>query len=324
MEYFLDGTDPGLGMGKAATLTSGTNAPGSTTTWTATVDTRLLAPGSHSISVRARDAFGNWSTKVNSTITVAQPALFFSTSGNGNPPGIGGFGGGDAADLYLRNGNSTSRPVDMSVSPYSILNSVTGGSPGSRRGDVDGVAVLTRNSSDVPTSFLVSFRYPTSVPGVGTVQPADIVRFASGTWSMYFNGSDHALANTRNIDAFDVIGSTLYFSLGDSGAITGVAGGGDDADVYSFVPATNKFARFWDATANGVPANGNLDGLSMINKGQFFVSFTNNNLNVSTDIDPLLRNDVALFDNGAWSLYFDATANNFDGNNLNVDAIDVP
>ncbi|MFM2077263.1 MAG: hypothetical protein RJA49_1153 [Actinomycetota bacterium] len=315
VEYFLDGTDPGLGMGKAATLTGGTNASGQTSIWTVTVDTRLLAPGSHSISVRARDAFGNWSVKVNSTINVAQPALFFSTSSNNNPPGVNGTG--DAADLYLRNGNSTARRVDMSDAAY--LNLTSSGS----RGNVDGLAVLARDSNNVPTSFLVSFRYATNVPGVGVVQPADIVRY-SGTWSMYFNGSDHALANARNIDAFDVIGTTLYFSLADSNAVSGVAGGGDDADIYSFTPATSKFARFWDATANGVPANGNLDGVSMLNKGQFFVSFTNNNLNVSPDIDPLVRNDVALFDNGAWSLYFDAAANNFDGNNLNVDAIDVP
>ena len=72
VEWFLD-TDPGPGGGAAMTAVDGAfDAPQERVTATVTP----LAPGRHTIGVRARDAPGNWGSATSVEITVGPPALF--------------------------------------------------------------------------------------------------------------------------------------------------------------------------------------------------------------------------------------------------------
>ncbi|MCV2393291.1 multicopper oxidase domain-containing protein, partial [Actinotalea sp. M2MS4P-6] len=106
VEWFV-GTDPGAGNGTAMTL-SGTGP----TTATGSIDVSSRPEGSFVVTVRARDAAGNWSTTSTVTVAVTAP-LWFSTVGATNPPGVGGSA--DAADVYRWDGSGFSRVWDASV-----------------------------------------------------------------------------------------------------------------------------------------------------------------------------------------------------------------
>ena len=306
VEYFLDGNDPGRGVAKA--LTHGIGPA-----YTAVVDTRTLALGQHSIGVRARDALGNWSTVRSRTFTVTNRAFSFSTNGNSNPPGV--VGTADDANVYLRNGNGYSRSL--------LASSI--GIPAAA--DVDGLIYV--NSSKIYLSFTDAVVLP-NTPTL-TAQDEDVVLYdatkpAGQRFSLYFDGSANGLSATDagfDIDAFDISGSTLYFSTDGNVAIPGVIGVGDDADIYAYSSVTHTYRRVWRAQANGLAVGVDVDGLSSVSSTQFLFSFKGNNTQF-TDIDPVGSGDVVLCDNGAWSLWFDGGANGLGSNNRNVDGLDVP
>ena len=67
-EWF-DGADPGAGNGTPMAATDGAfNQP--TEALTATIDAAALAPGAHTIGVRARDAAGNWGAPTTTTLII--------------------------------------------------------------------------------------------------------------------------------------------------------------------------------------------------------------------------------------------------------------
>ena len=90
-EWFR-GADPGQGNATAMTV-AGTGP------WTlsSSINVSGWSEGTHTINVRARDAAGNWSAPVTTTLAVRGP-LFFSTAGSTNPPGVAGTA--DDADVY--------------------------------------------------------------------------------------------------------------------------------------------------------------------------------------------------------------------------------
>jgi hypothetical protein len=88
--------------------------------------------------------------------------------------------------------------------------------------------------------LLISTTGNPSLPGLTTGRDEDVLAFTptslgeatSGTWSMYFDGSDVGLADTgdEDIDALDVVGGNIYLStLGDF-SVNGLAGA--DEDVF--------------------------------------------------------------------------------------------
>jgi hypothetical protein len=119
--------------------------------------------------------------------------VYFSTSGNVNPPGVGGTA--DDSDIYRWNGgNSFTRVWDATT------HGVAGGA------NVDGMAIDAVNTTtgEVQVAF-VSFSGNTSLPGLGTTQDEDVLSYDNGTWAVYFNGTAHGLTSGgEDIDAFDV------------------------------------------------------------------------------------------------------------------------
>jgi FtsP/CotA-like multicopper oxidase with cupredoxin domain len=80
MAEWFDGSDPGPGNGTPmAVALNGTD-------WdlSATIDVSLLAPGDHTLSVRARDAAGNWSIAATYVLYVVMPDGIFADSFEGN------------------------------------------------------------------------------------------------------------------------------------------------------------------------------------------------------------------------------------------------
>jgi hypothetical protein len=230
--------------------------------------------------------------------------LYLSTLGNANPPGAAGTG--DNADVYSWNDTSYTRELDLSAAPYSLPNGA----------NVDGFSRVDA------THFYVSFAVDTTVPGLGTVQDEDVAYWNGAAWTMWFNGTTHGLNQAgQDIDAFSVVGGTLYFSTATSTRPTGVGGTGDDSDIYSW--DGTSLARVWDATASGVPGGANVDGYDRVDATHFYLSFTGATTSLP-QIGTTQDEDVVKVSGSTWSVYFDGTAHGMTTDNLDVDAIDVP
>jgi subtilisin-like proprotein convertase family protein len=144
--------------------------------------------------------------------------------------------------------------------------------------NIDAVAVLPDGR------ILLSTAGAFSVPGVSTGgQAEDLLAFTpnslgtatSGTWAMYFDGSDVGLSGTaENMDGLFVQASptgglpTLYFSTAGSFSVPGLAGG--RSDILAFQPTTlgtNTTGTFTSpltlaASTVGL-ASFNIDGLAL-------------------------------------------------------------
>ena len=170
------------------------------------------------------------------------------------------------------------------------------------------------------THFYLSFADNVTLPVLGTVQDEDIVFYNAGTWSVYFDGTGRGLTNNNHdIDAFDIVGSTIYFSTVGNTNPPGVTGTADDADIYAW--NGTAFSRVFDASANGV-GNANVDGLSLTDATHFYMSFSGDT--TLTGIGAVQDEDIVRYNAGTWSLYVDGTALGLTSGNLDLDAIDVP
>ncbi len=299
-EWFT-GTDPGVGSATAMTVTG-------TGPWTAsaTVDTRGFSEGARTLTVRVRDAAGNWSV-TGSTVLQVQAALFFSTFGNSNPPGVTGTA--DDADIYNWNGTAFSRTLIASLVPYGLPASA----------NVDGFDRVDA------THFYLSFTGQVNVPGIGNVQDEDVVYYNAGAWSLFFDGSVRGLTggSATDLDAISIVGGQLYFSTDNAAVPPGVAGAGDDADIYRWNGLT--FTRVIDASAApyNLPANANVDGFVRVDDSHFYLSFAADTTTVPV-LGAVQDEDVLYYNAGTWSVYFDGTAKGLTSGNLDVDAFDIP
>lgn len=87
-------------------------------------------------------------------------------------------------------------------------------------------------------AILLSFVANATVPGVGAVNPADIVRFTpastgdvtTGTFSLFLRGADIGLSTyAENVDALSFDGTNLYLSTAGNYSVPGLSG--EDRDV---------------------------------------------------------------------------------------------
>ena len=199
---------------------------------------------------------------------VAAPKTFyFSTVGNTNPPGVAGIA--DNSDIYRWDGTAFSRVVDVTAAGISVP----------AQANVDGMVVV--GASDFYLSFAARNRTsplpalvpPEILPDVGVVEDEDIVHYSGGTWSVYLDGTAAGLTgNNRDLDAFDIVGGTLYLSTLANTNPPGAGGSADDADIYRWNGGTS-FTRVFDATANGLPSAADIDGLQVVSENHFYLSF---------------------------------------------------
>ncbi len=120
-----------------------------------------------------------------------------------------------------------------------------------------------------PSTFLMSFDKPLTLPGVGAVDDSDIVRFAAssvgpattGSFSMWFDGSDVGLStNAEDVDAVAVLGDgRVVLSTTGHATPTGLAGA-EDEDLIVFAPkhlgptTAGTFATYLDGSDVGLSA----------------------------------------------------------------------
>jgi uncharacterized protein YjiK len=124
--------------------------------------------------------------------------------------------------------------------------------------------------------LVVSTRGSLDAGGV-TGQDEDLFAFApttlgestSGTWSMYFDGSDVGLSTTssEDVDAvwIDKNNGDIHLSTSGGFSVTSLSGDGDD--IAKFVPSSlgnntsGTFSSFWDGSANGITT---IDGFARV------------------------------------------------------------
>jgi hypothetical protein len=294
LSYSATGLPADLTINPATGLISGTVAAGASTN------------SPYSVTVSVSD--GTDTTDVTFTWTVTAvvaptDTLYFSTSGTNLPPGVTGTG--DDADIYRWNGTAFSRVVDATAI------GVLGGA------NVDGMVFVS------PTDFYVSFVADTTLPVIGTVQDEDIVHYNGTGWSVYFDGTAAGLThNNHDIDAFDIVNGVIYFStLGNRnppGIPPNQTTNADDADIYAW--NGTSFSRVVEASAIGMP--GNVDALKFVSASHFYVSFVDNV--TLTGIGTVQDEDVVMYQNGTWSVYFDGTAKGLTAGGHDIDAVQLP
>jgi hypothetical protein len=112
----------------------------------------------------------------------------------------------------------------------------------------------------------------------------------------------------------------LYFSTNSNTPPPGVING-DDSDIYTWDGIS--FGRLVDATTVGVAGGADVDALVVVDSDTFYVSFKNDGLVLP---GPLTVNDedVARYDGGVWSLYFDGSDVGLgDNGGEDVDAFEI-
>jgi FtsP/CotA-like multicopper oxidase with cupredoxin domain len=301
-------TSANFGLARGSGLTGGsiTSVTGGGTTWTVTAS-NWSNGGTLGLNLTSasgiRDVAGN--NLPAAGLPVVGPAydiqtpLDFSTAGNTLPPGVGGTA--DDADIYRWNGTAFSRAISATTDL---------GLPGGA--NVDGFDRVDA------THFYLSFNGNVSVPGLGTVADEDVVYYDAGTWSLFFDGSVAGVGNT-DLDAISVVGGTLYFSTDNTAVPTGVTGGGDDADIYSW--NGSSFARVYDASALGW-STANVDGFVRVDSTHFYASYSADT--TVPGLGTVQDEDVVFYNDGTWSVYFDGTAKGLTSNAQDVDAFDLP
>jgi chitodextrinase len=268
-------------------------------------DTGVLGSTTYSYRLRAADASGNLSGYSDiaqaTTQAPAASAFQFSTLGNTDPPGVALPA--DDADIYGWDRARFARVLDVSAIgvPTTAL--------------LDGLSIQGG-------VFYASFAGDVTIRG-STYQDEDILAYdpATDTWSPYFDGTARGLtAANQDIDDFDVVGSTLYFSTTGDTNPPGVSGTADNADVYSW--NGTAFARVLDVSAIGIPTTASVDGLS-VSGGKYYLSFA---ADVVIGGVTYQDEDILLYDSDTttWSLYFDGTAPGLTANNQDIDAVDIP
>jgi FtsP/CotA-like multicopper oxidase with cupredoxin domain len=274
------------------------------------IPTASLTAGTHTVRVRIRDVAGNWSTGVNGvrtatlTVTAPQPALYFSTFGTSNPPGVGGTA--DDADIYNYNGSAFSRAIDVTAA-YSL--------PGGA--NVDG---FDRVSA---TQFYMSFDGAVTIPLPGpdlAVQDEDVVYYNGTTWSLFFDGSVNGVGGA-DLDAISYVGGSLYFSTEDNTNPPGAGGSGDDADIYRW-NGGSSYTRVFDASTSGFGGGTDVDGFVRVDATHFYVSFRDD---TTVPVIGTVQDEDVVYNNaGVWSVYFDGTVLGLTSGNLDVDGFDLP
>ncbi len=135
-----------------------------------------------------------------------------------------------------------------------------------------------------PATILISFDKPISLNGYGQVEEHDIMQFdstslgnlTSGSWSMYFDGSDVGLsASGEDIDAFFVRpDGSLLISVNGNFSVPGASG--KDEDILLFTPSslgestTGTWSLYFDGSDVGI--SDDIDGIDQSLAGDLFLS----------------------------------------------------
>ncbi len=208
-------------------------------------------------------------------------------------------------------------PNDNTWSPY-----FTGSALGVTE-EINGFHVL------VTGEILLTFNNATTVPGVGTVSPSDIVKYTpmTGIFELIFDGSDVGLSDdSENIDALAML-SNGNLIISTTGAVTATGASGADEDLLEFTifslgnSTSGTFSIYFDGSDVGL-IDENVEGVWIapstndiyLSLGDvFFVS------GGCVDVSDILAftGSSGPTTSGTLSLFWDGPANGYPAQNMN-------
>ncbi len=191
-----------------------------------------------------------------------------------------------------------------------------------------------------PPSYVIYLSFVASgTQGALVYDDEDILRYnpASGTWSIWFDGSDVGLAGV-DVDAFAFLpDGSLLLSIDKPLAQLGNIGPVADADIVRFVATSTgqntsgQFGMYLDGSDVGLVAKSeDIDALAVVADGRLLIS-TLGNVNVgsgatgvkgrSHDLLALTLSRTGADSAGEWAIYFDGSDVGLSGAPENLDGI---
>lgn len=186
--------------------------------------------------------------------------------------------------------------------------------------------------------YLMAFSGTPTLPGLGALAAEDIAQFdsATGTWSLYFDGSDVGLSG-KSIAAFARLGDgSLVFSFTASGSISGMTGAPSGSsyttnDLVKFTPTSlgSNTAGSWSFLFDGsdvglTQSSESIDAIAVTSAGNLVISTTGDptvtGLSGIADEDLLTFSATSLgsVTSGSWTWLFDGSDVSL-GSNANED-----
>ncbi len=310
------------------------------------------AAGTYTVSLTVTGPDGNDTLVRTAYITVGAPvppvAQFSGTPTSGNAPLLVNFTdlssgsvtgwSWDFGDTGTSNAQNPSHTY-AAAGTYTVSLTVTG--PGGADGEVK-TGYVTVAAPPAGALYYLSFGANTAVPVVGTAADEDIVRYDSGTgtWSLYFDGSDVGLGST-DVDAFHVRanGSILMSFDSTTFSVPGLTGGPsgttvEDRDIVLFTPTSTgattagSFSFYFDGSDVGLTTSSSedIDALYEFSDGSLALS-TLGNPSV-TGLSGLADEDILRFTgtfgsvtSGAFTFFFDGSDVGLGGSTGDVDGI---
>ena len=294
MAEWFAGADPGPGNGVPMTMSfNGTN-------WdlSASIDLTGWAVGNYTLSVRAKDAAGNWSLTDTVVLVITTQIPFYGVTVA--PPTATTSGNPGTTVSYILDVTNTGNVADA----YDVAvsgNAWTTTAPAT-------VGLLAAGAT---TQITVDVTIAAGA-GSGDSDTATITVTSQGD-----PGQSAASSLTTSVTL-----DQIYFSTLGAFAVPGVPGPYDDADIYSWDGV--GFSRIFDASVMGLPNHADIDGLVVVDADTFYISFNRNRGVTVPGIGIVQDEDIVLYDAGIWSLYFiGGDVGLKDTNGEDVDAFEI-
>lgn len=191
-------------------------------------------------------------------------------------------------------------------------------------------------------SMLLSFDSSNfTVPGLGSVQDRDIIKFiptstgstTAGTFEWFFDGSDVGLTTTaEDIDAIDYTDGKLILSTIGSFSVTGASGGDEDLLIFSPTSlganTSGTWALYFDGSDVGLNTSasedvngawlGSTGHVYLTTLGLFSVTGVSGD---AADIFVCIPNSLGANTSCSFTMYWDGSANGFSGEVLDAFAL---
>ncbi len=266
---------------------------------------RALPNGNHTISVRAKDAAGNWGALATTTLVVDKVGPT-TTSATASPSptqgartvtitatGTDAHSSVVAGEFFLGTdpgaGNGTAMTASTSGSVTGTLD--TSVLP---EGTVAG-KVRTKDAAGnwgATTNLTFSVTAPLSFSTVGSASgrsPNNVYR-----WNGALMTSGTVYSGPANVDGYAVVDAThVYLSFSATVSVGGLTV--PDEDVVSFNPVNGTYTRVFDGSTNGLGGNGvNLDALSVAG-GQIYYSVNGTTRPTGVGLPAGASNDIYRF-----------------------------
>ncbi len=152
----------------------------------------------------------------------------------------------------------------------------------------------------------------------------DVVFYDAGTWSLFYDASDHGLGAT-NLNAISVVAGTLVLLDGKQPR-SARCWPGPVATIPTSTagtvghPTPGSSMRPVLVRSTGRPAN--VDGLVWVDATHLYLSYTADT--TVPGLGAVQDEDVVYYNAGTWSVYFDGTSRLLTANGADIDAFDLP